>query len=423
MDFDDIRRKRRMYYYRMANRGGNRPSDVVIAVQEFDSRTTTGTLDVTTSALGGRTPKFAMILFTNHYPPFDPASSGSEVVSVGFATPVESYVVWSASDDSFETTRTGRGASATAGPVRLGFGNTLATRIVASVGAWIADGVTLNFTTVEGFPRRGAIVFFAGNDVSAELVTASLGTGTGAVTVGGLSVTPQLVIATGISHSTGVVGINPSGFHFGMALANGTQKSIYRTEAHAAADGAPELYISSNRLCADKNGSTVNYTVTAGNFTSNSFDVTPSASAGSDRLYFAVLNLGNKRLSLADFATPTGTGAQSLATGFVPQFALGVLTSLEARDTAATTSDLQGGFGIGLIGSNEQWAASFRSDSGAATTSTASDFKAAALRGASATSTSEVAASLTSFDSNGVNLNYSAVAATAKMGFMLAVEA
>lgn len=397
-------------------------SDVVIAVQEFDSRTTTGTLDVTTAALGGKTPKFVLVMGTGHRAANDPSDTATEHVSMGFATPTESAVVYSSSLEAYSITETNRGLDQTAQRV-IRNEDALGTKILATISAWIADGITLNFTTVSANSFRGVVVFFAGNDFEADLRELNLGTGTSAISVSSLATTPELVMLLGISHSTQIATQQPSGLHFGAALPDGTQKSIWRTEASKQADGCPELYISSNRICVDKNGATVNYNLTIGNFGASSFDITPSASAGDDRVILAVLNLGGKAVSLSDFTTPTSTGSQTISASFTPQFALGVLTSLEARDTASTTSDLQGGFGFGVMGSNEQWAAAFRADSGAATPDTASNIKTGALRGASATSTAEVVASFTSFSGSGVNLNYSAVAANAKMGFMLAIEA
>jgi hypothetical protein len=167
------------------------------------------------------------------------------------------------------------------------------------------------------------------------------------------------------------------------------------------------------------------YDVTVSNFSGSGLDVTASADTGSDRLSLLALKLNNRKFKLVDYTSPTSTGDQGITgVGFTPQFALLVLSNLDAADPTfpISTSDLMSSLCIASI-VDEQWAVSTYIDSGAATTSTSSYSKNQAVSLPTAFNFSTgLQATLASFESDGMTLNYSAVAATGKKGFILFVE-
>lgn len=168
-----------------------------------------------------------------------------------------------------------------------------------------------------------------------------------------------------------------------------------------------------------------NFDVTLGNFTSSGFDVTTSASSGSRRFLYHAFKFTGGAVKLVDFTTPTSTGNHLVTgAGFTPRLALVFLTNLESVNPSfpLTSSDMMSGLSVCAIGADEQWSMANRVDSLLATTDTGCRIKATALLGANATSTNAIEATFVSFDSDGMTLNYSAVAANGKKGFILFIQ-
>lgn len=397
-------------------------TDVLIAVQDFTDPTATGNQDYTTSALDGKTPVAALVMSTWHRSASDPSETIHARLAVGAMDGTTQTAAWLSSRDGGASTSTNIYQRSDQVHAQVDQGGTNTTQ--RATGSFIADGLRLNYTNIAANVGavRGAYVAFAGSDVTADHGNINLGTGTSAVSVA-CGFQPDAVIFYGVGSSTQDTLPGSMTFMLGMALADGTQKCVIWSEATGLADGTPFQTLYTNRCGGRISGGALSWHLTASNFNSGGFDVTPSASASSSRLHYLALKLNGRGISLFEFDTPTSTGSQAYtAPGFMPQFALAVVTNLEAVDTVAgTTSDNQGGLGVALIG-NEQWAANMRIDSGAATADTGCRLQNYALLGASATATNAIVASLTSFDATGLTLNYSAVQGTAKKGFMLCIE-
>jgi hypothetical protein len=399
-------------------------SDVKIAVQDFTDPTATGNQDYTTSAFASKTPVAALVMSTWHRSANDPGESIHARLAIGAMDGTTQTSAWMSSRDNSANTSTSNYQRSDQVHVQVDSGGT--NLVQRAAGSFISEGIRLNYTNIVANVGqvRGTFVGFAGADVTADHGNISLGTGTSAISVT-TGFQPDVVIFYGMGSSTQDAIPSDMRFFFGIALADGTQKCVIWAEESGVADGTPYQTLYTNR-CGGRlapAGGGLTYHLTAGGFSGTGFQVTPSASAGSQRMHYLALKLNGRDLSLFEFDSPTSTGTQSYtAPGFMPQFALAVLTNLEAVDSVpGTTSDNQGGLGISFIG-NEQWAASARIDSGAATTDTGCRLQNHALLGPSATATNAIVASLTSFDATGLTLNYSAVQGTAKKGFMLCIE-
>jgi hypothetical protein len=227
-----------------------------------------------------------------------------------------------------------------------------------------------------------------------------------------------------------VVSVNGrSSLTFGIATNHsGTivQKCVGLVEPGAAANARPLEAILTNRIGMQINDATGgnDYDLTISNFSSGGFDITPSATTGTDVGSWLAVNMGSRGYKLVDFTTPTSTGAHAITgVGFRPSAAIIVMTNLEATDPSfpVATSDLHSALSISLVG-DEQWSASTRNDSGADPTDTASLMKNTALISGSATNCAAIEATLASFDSDGMTLNYSAVQGTGKKGFILFLQ-
>jgi hypothetical protein len=211
-----------------------------------------------------------------------------------------------------------------------------------------------------------------------------------------------------------------------VALSDGTQRCVFGSEASAADPSA--VYQAIRTIYAggqvDPTSGNFSYGLTIDSFNSDGFSITASASAGSDDVAWLALKFGGRQVTLLDYTSPTTTGNHAITgVGFEPQFALLFLTNLEAVDPSfpITASDLMAGLSICAIG-DEQWANAVRVNNGEATTDTASQSLNVAVLGPSATACDAIKATLTSFDSDGLTLNYSAVQGTAKKGFMLCIQ-
>jgi len=248
-----------------------------------------------------------------------------------------------------------------------------------------------------------------------------LGTGTSAISVN-CGFEPDFVILYGTCGQDGGGG----GFFtysVGVATKNGDQHCVLAGEVNARAAGnAPQQAILSNRAGGQINltDGAKAYDLTVGGFSASGFTVTPSASTTSDDIFY--LAVKGHSAKIIPFTTPTSTGTQIIAgAGFAPTYALAFLTNLESTDPTfpISASNLMAGLGIGMIGTEDQWSKSYRIQNGADPTSTASNVKNVAILGPSNTSTSAISATLASFDSDGMTLDYSAVQGTAKRGFIL----
>lgn len=401
--------------------------DVTIAVQDFETGGDGAkTLSVTTSALGGATPKAVMVLSTGQLIVNDPSETNNALISLGVRTSAEQRYVLALSENASPASNSANQSGD--GYILRNITSSSGTSVVRGTSSsLVADGIEIGLIT-NSSDRRGAIVAFAGDDSSADAGTISLGTGTSAITTTvGFEADVVLLFGVNVVADSG----NRSGFAItiGIAVNDGsaTQRCISMCEAdNDAAGGNPKQAILTGVASQQINpadGSDA-YRVVVDNFTSTSFDVTPNASAGNDGLIYLALNFGGRQFALKDFTTPTSTGNQSITgVGFHPQIALLFLTSLEGVDPSfpLATSDLMSALTISAIG-DEQWSGTIRMDSGADPTEAASNMQNKAIQGSNATSTAAILATLVSFDSDGMTLNYTAVEGTAKKGFALFIE-
>jgi hypothetical protein len=390
-----------------------------VAVKGFNTGTSTGNQDITSTAITGVTPEAAIILGSFAAV----ASGGSETdehsLGIGFLAD-QDVALWTSSDHARTETL----------PRRMGHtdrffhirnvGNSAT--VHQATGSFVSGGVRLNYTT-NTTNNRATLCAFTG--VSAKVGVVALGTGTSAITVSGIGFQPDVVILAGTCGAIAGTSTTFMGQSFGIALADGTQRCVLWIEADGVtAGGSPFQAIRNDCAGGQVTGGTLNYKLVVGGFGPDGFTITPSASSGSDDIAYLALKFDNgNALALKDFTTPTATGSASITgVGFTPQLALAVLTNLEAVNThAGATSDLQGALSINCIGS-EQWATSWAINSGSDPTDTASNCQNVALLGGDGPSTNAIVASLSGFNTDGLDLSYSAVQGTGKIGFMLLVE-
>jgi hypothetical protein len=227
-------------------------ADAVVAFANFQLPTTTGNFQITTSALGGRVPKMAVFSLCN-----------AESAEGTFATPAgeEGFHNFGATDGTNHWSAMSCTESGTNNDNRgyvtnqcLYMTNAAGTlMLAASFVSLDTNGITINITTLnaELQSKRGFVQFFAGADCHAEVGTINGETdGSATKTLGftpeGLLITDVRMAATGLA---GLDCIQSYGFALndGSAtqyngsrfLSSGTGQA--RVEAKAAGHGASSL--------------------------------------------------------------------------------------------------------------------------------------------------------------------------------------
>lgn len=326
--------------------------------------------------------------------------------------------LWSATGRSSNTFVARRAFSDRVGFVSNAGGGVTVLQATASA---IADGIAVTFTGNQSAYRLGYLAF-AGSDTQAKSGVIALGTGTSAITVSGVGFQPDVIIL--MSHNDDIAAgeTNLLQGTFGFATSDGTQRSVGWVEVNSETTGKPWQALLTDCGAQAKLNTNSSQKMVIGGFGSDGFTVTPSTSQGSDDLIYLALKFTGRAVKIIDFTTPTSTGTQSITgVGFTPQAAIVVLTNLEAVDSqSATSTDQQGGLSISLLG-DEVLSTSWRIDSGASVTSTGSQSIVGSVIGPSAID-EDAAIATAAFTSGGMTLNYSAVQATGKKGFILFIE-
>lgn len=402
--------------------GGGGPSgDVTITVQAFETGTTTGSVDHTSAALAGITPKAVLAPMAWQRVTDEPGESSG--AHVGFAVMDDGGTgkVAIAGSRSGQTSTQDWRVHWLSTPRFIIYEPGTTTTQLNAASSIIAGGINLDYGTLaENY--RIPFVAFAGSDVLADVLeyTANIASST-------LSPGFESDVVIGFTNCYQADNSNDTYFaySFGVATADGNQRCVVGSEDGAIAQGDPRQAILSGNILAQVLASGAKtYGITASNFTGTSFDIDADAGTGGDDFFFLALNLGGRRSALVDYTTPTSTGSHSVTgVGFTPQFALLILTNLEETDPTfpVGTDDLMSCLSICQIG-NEQWSYATRIDSGADPTSTASQLKETAVFLLAPGGGTHIEAALTSFDSDGMTLNYSTVQATGKKGFILFIE-
>jgi hypothetical protein len=401
-------------------------TDVVFAVQDFDTGTSTGAQSFTSATITGVTPKAALVIGALHQTANDPGETAGMSLTVGMVDATAGMRSRAHSRDNTASTNVSSRIDTT---LAFQMRDVNGTDFKSATGTTTSGGIALNFTQNNSPDCRALFAAFAGADTSGKVGSRALGTGTAAQDINTVGFEPDVVIFVMAGQNAGVSS-TPMHINFGMAVNNGggsvTQRSVMWNETTALADSRPFQAIRTDCAVGELSSTdgSVAYKVVASDFDASGFSLTCSASAGADTVIYTALKFTGRQFNLVDVTTPTSTGSFTITgAGFTPRFALLVLTNLETVDDhPGSTDDKQSGFSVCCIGSDEQWSASWRINAAEATTDTASQVSNVAIMGASATDCDAIKGTFTAWTSDGVTLNLSATQGTAKKGFILFVE-
>ena len=292
--------------------------------------TSTGTQDITISGFG--TPKGAMFFATRATSVDEHQATAS--ISVGFTDGTRDRLFGFGSEDGQATSDTIR-MQATNGTAAV------QTSAVAIDGrlrfdSWITDGVRINIAVAPATAWYLTVVLFGGDDISNVYVgDAGLGTGTSAVNITDPGFQADLVFAGGIGRNTSGTydQVGAGIIHFGawsrdankqrglcLGDETGVGTSVVNTLIETDTIGG-QTYAGSNAWLG---------TISAN---ASGFAVTPSASAGSDVLYYMAIEWATTpNIDLIDVTLPTSGDYVENALSFQPDFGLMAMSSQTTAD-------------------------------------------------------------------------------------------
>jgi hypothetical protein len=362
-------------------------TDVVFAVQDFVSGTSTGVQTFTSPTITGVTPKGVMILSPYQLVADEPGETGIMGCVIGFVQSTNDVNGRAWSQDNTASTNAAKYFNNNQALSGL---NLTGTGAKAATGQTASGGVELNYSTNTD-NTRNVFTAFAGADCSAFVGSRDLGTGTTAQDIATVGFLPDVVLAVFTAATTS--GSNSADmFHsFGIAAYEGgtyPQRCMTWAENDASAAGAPFMSLLTTRggaRISEANGTLV-HDLLFNDFDASGFSITCNASAVNADVVYMALQFTGRQHKLVDFDTPTTTGSHSITgAGFTPRYALIVITNLEVVDDTASraTSANQGGFSVSTVASDEQWSVSYRIESGALTTNTGTQMSAGVKRASS----------------------------------------
>jgi hypothetical protein len=400
---------------------------VTVAQTRVALNTSTGTQDVTTSDMGGLTPKAVILIATRC------VTDGTAVDGSGF------YI--GASDGTNEWTNGYEEQHAQATMNTYWNQDTTANRILTiydgaaggSVEAtidfdsFIADGVRINLTDAPASAFLLTAILFGGTDLSVHAGTQDLGNvANAAIDINTVGFEPDIVIAAITEDGSGQQGTISLGVAHNNRAGTVVQRGVSLAQRDTFASSAVAANMSDDTFIT-KTISTgaLDWNGTAGSFDSSGFTVQlgNARSPANSNVSWLALRLGASPVVSAKvytYSTPTATGANTDSTpDFTPQFVMYLANRIATADTIETDADAGT---IGLLGvtSTTLYTNSVSTEDAAAD-SNAQSLSDNALNLPTHTGANGHIATLTSLGSTGPVWNYSSVDATARQWGALAI--
>lgn len=400
---------------------------LITAITTATAPTSTGTQDITTSDLGGHTPKAAIVIAS--YGTSDGTAKDHALLSYG-ATTGSSNQWFVTMRDQDNSTDAGHARSASNSNAVLYMLNPTGTSpgqiAVASVSQFLTNGIRLDwsFAPSSGNEFLITVIFLAGENMEAYAGFFGLGTTVDAVfNVEDPGFEPDLLL-TASGQSLLASTLNSFG------LVRNNHNSTVSQYAHLRRDNPAINTVSHARTIDTAGFGTTNAIGTAlawwgefSDFDSLGFTVTIKNGNPSNQ------NLGYLALAFDDVDpwvgvvdTPTSTGVSSVTSpGYTPQFVFQLMNFTETLGTTVS-DDRAGTFGFSTFSANNQYSNVYLTDVGASTTDTKSLRDTKAINQPNGDNSSGIVATYDSFTSTGWNLNYSSVTGTGKKYLATAIN-
>lgn len=400
---------------------------VTVAVTRVAANTSTGTQDITTTDLGGLTPKAVLLIATLG------VTDGTAVDGAGF--------YYGVSDGTNEWTQSYEDQHAQASMNNEDEQDTTSNRILtiydgsasstvdgaANFDSFISDGVRIDWIDAPASAFLITAVFFAGTDLTANVGSQALGnTADALIAITSIGFEADVVI-TGLLEGTTT--LNPNvclGFVHNDRAGTVTQ----RTVAHKNRDGFSSAFEGvmmrdGECIVAMQATDVMDYYGAAQSFDSSGFDIQlgNARAPGNRHVGWLALRLGASPVvssKVYTYSTPTGTGANTDSNpGFEPQFVMYLASRAAAADTQEADAD-GGTFGVVMVDADDLYTQSISSEDAAADSNTQS-LSDNIVNLPTHTGASGHEATLTSMGSTGPVWSYSATDGTARLWAGLAI--
>ncbi len=400
---------------------------ITVAVTRAAASTSLGTQDITTSDLGGLTPKAVYLVATRA------TADGTAADGAGFYqgfTDGTNHVNQSYEDEHGQATSDVQSVTVTASPpVLIIWDGTADSGLdgYAMFDSFISDGIRIDWDDAPSAGWLITAVFFAGTDLEAKvLLPLSLGDTTdGATDISTIGFEPDVVIPL-FARTDGNFGIN-LGFVHNDRAGTVTQRAIQYAERNGRA--TMELFATMRNDCGImeiSSGGVFDWRGEFGSFDSSGFTVTTRNAGGNNRQMAALaLRFGASPVvssKVYTYATPTSTGSNTDSTpNFTPQFVMYLATRAAAASTTESDADA-GPFSLIMADATETYSQSVASEDGAADSNTQSlsDDK---LNLPTHTGGAGHEATLTSMGATGPVWNFTSTDGTARQWVALAIQA
>jgi hypothetical protein len=330
-----------------------------IAVVEFTTPASPGTLDITSSSIT-ETFSAAILLYSGSTNDLTDNTHG--VIGMGFIA-IDSGAVNDGrafgiqAQDNTSPSNTGTRHSTTDGCVEVPSGTAMGTAVIqAAFSAAIAGGVRVNFTTTTS-KTKGVAILFAGLAKAYCDTTASATVGVSESVGGTTKFEPDLVIFQ--AGDAGVLNVQSQDAapNIGFAL---NKVGLPQVCSYVNADDGLTTTDSDGFVRSANayghfvaGGSRAGEFVTVSDFTSTGFDHASSAGTP-DANYLALKFTGDFQMAVANLSVAAATGDQAFTDfGFVPTIVLGMSTLMTTLDstTDGPTAGASGYFVTGSMGS------------------------------------------------------------------------
>jgi len=394
---------------------------ITVAVTRVACNTSTGTQDITTSDMGGLTPKAALLIASLAVTDGTAADGAGMYIGVTDGTTHKSYAgeaqhgqaISNSLYDSYDTLLNiwdGTAAGTIDG--------------TAIYSAFITNGITIDWTDAPSSAWLLTVVLFGGTDLSANVGSVNLVTQDVGVDVTTVGFEADAVFAITYNTSTASSTAN---FSIGLAhndRAGGvTMRGVFlRDRDNQATTDLNGGIRSDGIIFQGGNGTALLVYHDISSFDSSGFTVTPRhESAGNPGNYdvgYLALRFGAGPAvssKVYTLSTPTSTGSSTdTGAGFEPQAVIYLPTLHTAVDTNASDATV-GSKGIAVITAGAQYSTAWSVEDNAADSNTQSLSDNQAINLPLHDGAAGMAAAYTAFTSTGVTLNWTDVEASARM--------
>ena len=395
---------------------------VKIATTRVACNTATGNQTIQASDLGGLVPKGAIFRLVGGTS--DGTLANTLRLSVGATDGTNQAVTASYSGDALETTECKR--RGTTDEVVMILDSAGSINGEANFVSFTGGGVTINWGDAPSAAFLLEVTFFAGTDVSCNVNTHTL-TYDSTSSITGLGYEPDVIFVNGNGTSLNDSASDSSNAQWGIAVNDGseTQGTISSYSVQNVPATQAVHMISNNRINQSlwTGGESRSWGV-------SSFDsggVTFSAKLSGDHdidnnVWYMTLGFNGKAsVSLDWLDTKTSTGTQSYtAMGFKPQVGYTIYCHEDTLNTIRTT--VTHSTGGSSFTENSEYSLCVHDEDAQETTDSGSISDDVALHILEYDGTSDIVASLSSMDTTGFTLNYTAFNATAKKFLCLTIE-